>query len=102
MSLLGKNAATEHETGDRFSAVRVPEARGEGREMSFPERLQLPPLLFAAAEFAEGVGHHVHLEPHVQSNEPAWQAAAGRGGAVEHVASEQLLVHLRLHRAHSP
>jgi hypothetical protein len=85
---------------ERRQYVRVPEAHGEGREVCLPVRLQLPPLLLAAAELAEGVGHHVLLEPHVQGEVPVRRAGALGEGRVEHVVPEQLLVHLGLHRAH--
>lgn len=67
--------------------------------MGLPVRLQLLPLRVAAAEVAERVRHHVLLEPHVQRQVPARLAAGEEGGDVEHVAPEQLLVHLRPHRA---
>ena len=81
--------------------VRVQQARRERREVGLPVRLELPPLLLAATELAEGVGHHVLLEPHVQGEEPARPAGGVVLGEarVEHVAPEQLLVHLGLHRA---
>jgi hypothetical protein len=84
---------------DRDGDVRVPEAHGERREVGLPVRLQLLPLRVAAAEVAERVRHHVLLEPHVQRQVPARLAAGEEGGDVEHVAPEQLLVHLRPHRA---
>lgn len=82
--------------------VRVPEAQRECREVGLPVRLQLPPLLLAAAELAERVGHHVLLEPHMQGEVPAGRAGGVvlREGRVQHVVAEQLLVHFSLHRAH--
>jgi hypothetical protein len=89
------------------NAVRVPGAQRECGEVGLPVGLQFPPLLLAAAEFAERVGHHVLLEPHMEGEVPAGRGGAGVGavvllgeGLVEHVVAEQLLVHFGLHPAH--